>query len=581
MSHASERQSDPHLVERSVHYVLIVFRRVLGLSSPASGWRMLRHPLEVKMPIQAVNLDAMIQREDFEESSASISARTPIREIRVSDLEESQSVFRTLRKPDFQRVTANWSADKIADFVQSFLNEEFVPALIMWESKATGKLFVIDGAHRLSALIGWVNNDYGNGKLSKAFFGEDGISTTQERYAKTTTDLIEKIGTYADLKYYSQNPEKAPNEKIRVLARKLFTSKLDLQWTGGDAKTAENSFFKINVSATIIDDTELSVLKARHKPNAIATRALIHAGRGHKFWMGFPSAAQTEIERLASDVHQTLFKPILEDPIKTVELPVAGHSYSPSSFQMLLDLVNMTNNITPAMWIESANKRKKSSDILVDDPDGTSTINFLKQVRRAAWLISGNQEGSLGLHPVVYFYGATGKFHPPALLSAIKFFTGLKDEGDLLDFTTHRYAFEEFLATHRRFINNLSHSKGSRTRPVEAFMTLYKTVLKGVKDRIVATEIEALLRVDPKLKGLEFEEADNDRKYRRRFDKDIRSASYLDQAINSPLRCAICKARMHSKSMNSDHIVRLEDGGVGNPENHQWTHFFCNGTVKN
>jgi hypothetical protein len=74
---------------------------------------------------------------------------------------------------------------------------------------------------------------------------------------------------------------------MRIKARKLFTSKLDLQWVGGDAKTAERSFFKINVSATMIDETELAILKARTLPNAIATRALIHAGRGHKFWLDF------------------------------------------------------------------------------------------------------------------------------------------------------------------------------------------------------------------------------------------------------------------------------------------------------
>jgi hypothetical protein len=95
-------------------------------------------------------------------------------------LEQGRPLFAILRKPDFQRVTANWSSEKVADFVSSFINEEFVPSLIMWESQLNGKLFVIDGAHRLSALMGWVNNDYGNGAISKKFFGDDGISETQK-----------------------------------------------------------------------------------------------------------------------------------------------------------------------------------------------------------------------------------------------------------------------------------------------------------------------------------------------------------------------------------------------------------------
>ena len=60
----------------------------------------------------------------------------------------------------------------------------------MWESKLNGKLFVIDGAHRLSALMAWVNDDYGNGILSKSFFGEDGLTETQKRYAKATSEAI-------------------------------------------------------------------------------------------------------------------------------------------------------------------------------------------------------------------------------------------------------------------------------------------------------------------------------------------------------------------------------------------------------
>src|SRR5262245_39439766 len=105
------------------------------------------------MPTQLVNLDAMIPREDFEdrEPSKPSGSRRSITEIRVEDLEQGRPLFATLRKPDFQRVTASWSAEKVADLVNSFINEEFIPSLIMWESNLSGKLFVIDGAHRLSA----------------------------------------------------------------------------------------------------------------------------------------------------------------------------------------------------------------------------------------------------------------------------------------------------------------------------------------------------------------------------------------------------------------------------------------------
>jgi hypothetical protein len=535
-------------------------------------------PVERSMPTQLVNLDAMIPREDFEErESGKDTGSRRIAQIRVEDLEQGKAVFAMLRKPDFQRVTANWSPDKVADFVESFINEEFVPSLIMWESKLNGKLFVIDGAHRLSALMAWVNNDYGSGAISRKFFGDDGISDAQTRFAKLTSRLIEKVGSFADLKSYAQHPERAPNEALLVRARKLFTTTLDLQWVIGDPQTAERSFFKINVSATMIDDTELAILKARSLPNAIATRALIHAGRGHKFWVDFGEAEQKEIEELAHKAHDVLFKPILQDPITTTELPVAGGSYSSQSFRMLIDLVNMVNDISPRMWMETKGGQGKKANAvstrLPEDKTGSETIRYLKAVNKAASLISGGEARSLGLHPVVYFYGDNGLFQPAALLSAIKFFSKLRDERLLIDFTDHRFEFEEFLVHHRHYINQLAKSKGSRTRPVDSFVALYEMVLREVKQKRSHAEIVSTLRADVRLRDLE-DVRDEDR-IRKKFSKDVRSAAYLKQAVEAPLRCAICRARMRPP-LSSDHIVRIEDGGAGSEDNLQFTHFFCN-----
>ena len=50
----------------------------------------------------------------------------------------------------------------------------------------------------------------------------------------------------------------------------------------------------------------------------------------------------------------------------------------------------------------------------------------------------------------------------------------------------------------------------------------------------------------------------------------------IRKAIDSPVRCNICGARLHLKSISIDHDVRKEDGGAGNLENAQPTHPFCN-----
>ncbi len=74
--------------------------------------------------------------------------------------------YPVLRKPDFQRETHEWSPNKVKGLIESFANQDLIPAIIMWTTKG-GYTFAIDGAHRLSALIAWVNDDYGqNAKVS-------------------------------------------------------------------------------------------------------------------------------------------------------------------------------------------------------------------------------------------------------------------------------------------------------------------------------------------------------------------------------------------------------------------------------
>lgn len=97
-----------------------------------------------------VNLDALVPREDFEviqDLNRSLDTTT----IQIRDLETGAFFYPILRKPDFQRETSEWEPQKVLGFVESFLNGDLIPAIILWHSGRN--IFVIDGAHRLSALI--------------------------------------------------------------------------------------------------------------------------------------------------------------------------------------------------------------------------------------------------------------------------------------------------------------------------------------------------------------------------------------------------------------------------------------------
>lgn len=135
-------------------------------------------------------------------------------------------MYQTLRKPDFQRETSEWTPDKVCDLIQSFLEGDLIPAVIFWNSGEFN--FVIDGAHRLSAIIAWVTDDYGDGIVSQSFF-EYSISTEQSEIADKTRRLIKKkFGTYNDHKFAINNQDKVTLEMLDR-AKKLATLTIQLQ----------------------------------------------------------------------------------------------------------------------------------------------------------------------------------------------------------------------------------------------------------------------------------------------------------------------------------------------------------------
>ena len=101
-----------------------------------------------------VNLDALISREDFEIIETNSRATSFNQNVSVKDLERGEFFYAGLRKPDFQRETSDWTDDQLCEFIQSFIDGDLIPAVILWNSGPYN--FVIDGAHRLGALIAWI-----------------------------------------------------------------------------------------------------------------------------------------------------------------------------------------------------------------------------------------------------------------------------------------------------------------------------------------------------------------------------------------------------------------------------------------
>ncbi len=314
------------------------------------------------MATNGVNLDALIPREDF--AAAGAFKGTPTGTISMGLLADDFFV-QSLRKPDFQRETSNWTATKIMELIAAFLDGDLIPAIILWRSGQY--VFVIDGAHRLSAILAWIYDDYGDRSRSITYF-ENQISEEQRKLAEQARKLVEEeIGTYASYRDANRSIGYA-SDKIKERIGMMNSNAFVAQWGPAvDATGAENSFFKINQAPTPVDPIEKRILRARSSAIAIATRAINRGGSGHRYWGTFASETQTEIEQIALSIYNALYLPPMgESPVKTSDVPVGGRGYS--SLPFVFELVSLVNGVGP-------------KDALDPDEDGEQLLPTYARLR--------------------------------------------------------------------------------------------------------------------------------------------------------------------------------------------------------
>lgn len=520
-----------------------------------------------------VNLDALIKRQDFDaiqESPSSSSYQALSQTVAITELAPGKFLFLALRKPDFQRETSNWTPEKVADLVETLVRGDLVPAIILWKSPTSGEVFVIDGSHRLSALIAWVHDDYGDRTISTNFF-ENFITEDQKKMAEKTRKLIKKrVGSYQEIQAAALNEANSKPEHVQ-LAKQLSTLAFQVQWVIGDASKAEQSFFKINRQGTAIHPTEYNILQSRSHANALAARAIMRGGTGHKYWGKFNDAVKTDIVKEAKQIHDNLFIPHYNTPIKTVDLPVAGRSYSADTLPLVFDFVNLANDLLTGRNIK----------VLHLDEDGTDTLTYLKTVRKLAFRISGIHASSLGLHPAVYFYGINGRYQPTTFYAMVALIKELEKQSDGFDkFTKVRRAFEDYLLKRKDFTNQIAGKIGSGLKGYLHVVRLYKIIIEELTNGLAEGEIVGKVRADPKLAFLSTT-PDYYEKQGKDFTTDGKSEVFLKQALENLNVCKICNAYIHINSITTDHIVRKGDGGIGLVNNGQIAHPYCNTTFKN
>lgn len=517
---------------------------------------------------KTANLDAMIRREDFAAIDGDQGMHENVTTISVRDFADGGLLGNALRKPDFQRETNHWRPEQVVRLLECFVSGDLIPSVILWQSPTC--VFVIDGGHRLSALRAWIEDDYGDGPLSQPFFGYD-ISNEQRKIADQTRQLVkERVGTWQHYKQRSKDESLDPQERRRV--NTAIARGIPIQWVKGDADRAENSFFTINTKGTALDDVEELLLKNRKKPISIAARAIIRAGRGHKYWSGFSEPVRIEIEQKAKQLHQTLFEPELSRPVKTLDLPLGGPKGVRTALEALIEL----NLIATRNQLGDP----KSLDKTTDDSDGQATLTVLTRTLQLMQRITGNDKGSLGLHPAVYFYGPTGRHSSPMFMGTVALFAtklANNDKGYFQKFTGVRAKLEAVLIGNKDLISTILQRFLSHRR-----IDRYRALLESIVSELLASRevtqeflVNAAGLAGKVITGTSSSQAAD-------FSDDVKSQVFIYTAIAQAIKCPICSGYMDvAKSVSYDHSTRVRDGGVGEADNCELTHPYCNQTIKN
>ena len=505
-----------------------------------------------------VNLDALIPREDFEAKDELIQDSSDKSDkIKLSELEEKGNfLYPALRKPDFQRETNEWTPDKNIGLIESFVNQDLIPAIIMWNTKGSFT-FVIDGAHRLSALIAWVNDDYGDGTISRKFF--DRIPEEQKKIADKTRKLVEaKIGSYDEYKKALNNP-KGFDEQFVSRARDLSRHSIQLQWVNGGAQKAEDSFFRINQEASKINKTELTVLKSRESPNGIAARAIKNSGTGHKYWGKFSEEKQREIEKIAKEINELLFIPPYKKPICSLELPIAGRANSAQALPLILNFINIANGVI--------DKNTKP----IKDEDGKLTIEYLNKCKKIALKINSKDTSSLGLYPAIYLYSKEGDYRTPYFYSIVALMLEFEENKSLeKKFTEVREAFEKFNSECDIIIYQMFRKYREGIKGYNHVKNFYIKVIEKLSENTSEDALNNLIEEEKKKAHVQ----------PRDFSVSVKSTIFMREALKNAIKCKICGGLIGSKSVTIDHKQRKREQGLGTVENGQIAHPYCNNVYK-
>jgi hypothetical protein len=298
----------------------------------------------------------------------------------------------------------------------------------------------------------------------------------------------------------------------------------------------------------------------------------VRSGAGHAYWSSFSQKNQHEVVRLAGELNRIIFEPQVTRPLKTLNVPHGGPSSPVDALAVLIDYLTVSNSTSPVKFDEPLS--------YADDESGDRTIEVLRSGLKIANRITGNSGESLGLHPAVYYLTEQGKhsrFLFLGMVATIAEKLRNNDDGWFRKFTMARKAVETFLIDHKSLIGIVLQNLNKPAR-IPKMRDMFNYMVKQANDGNDLTPQSVISHLG--LNARIYDVTTSPRSAE--FSDDSKSVIFYRDAIRREHVCPVCEGLLDiTKSVSYDHITRRRDDGLGNPENGQMVHPYCNTGIRN
>lgn len=560
-----------------------------------------------------VFLDHLIQRDGLLYERSESKAGEPgeyRRTLLIRDLENSTQRA-LLRKPDFQRATYAWSPKECVDLLQAVLTEQVVPSVILWLD-SEGSQYVLDGSHRISVLLAWISDDWGDSQAVRKL-GDEALETVAKVSADEVRALMSerRIGSFEEhrqaIKEYERlvaegksPPDHLSDDTLRMANGyrrwQSVEAGFPILWVRGDYQKAEESFLAINKSGQRLSEWETALVENRTGAFARIVMSIAYPDRAHHCW---PTEGVSNSEMPLRDsiigkidgIRQRLFEFPYTQPVGGHNVPLLGNPASlpdsgPTYVAEILTVVE--------------GRRGLPSDTKQLLTGGTSARTASELIRSAETLcndalqaidnIYGPSPRSLSVMPLLYFYNADGMCIRSLLYGFLHWMIYGTDT-DIANrkfvFTKHRRLFERVIQREKKaIVTRFSRRIGSGGEVTlhlgkyfdgllrllirhgdnvesEDFDEAHNKVIEDCSAKRGRESIESKTAVQPPKA--------------RMFKGSAKRAVYIETILKSLPACEICGGLIYpGRNTQIDHKERFRDGGITTPDNGRVVHPFCN-----